>query len=123
MAFPETLLDGMQVVVGRKPLDGRDVGAVRLHCKHRARLDGFPVDEDGTRAADARFAPDVSARQPARIAKKMHEQGSRLDLILTWPAVDVNTDGEEHRTPPWSGRQSFMKRTPLSSGQRVTNRF
>src|SRR5437762_3951511 len=98
MTIPESLLHRMQMTGARQAFDGGDVGAVRLHGEHRARLHGLAVDEDGTGAADARLAANVRSGQAARIAQIVHEQDTRLDGVIAWGVVDAepNRNGHGH---------------------------
>src|SRR5438552_7526988 len=98
MTIPESLLQRMQMTVARQAFDGGDVGAVRLHGEHRARLHRLAVDEDGTGAANARLAANVRPGQTARIAQIVHEQDTRLDGVIAWGVVDAepNRNGHGH---------------------------
>src|SRR5262249_47208652 len=100
MALPEALLNGMKPAVLREAFNRGDLRVVRLDGEHRARLDRLAVDEDRARAANPGFAADVRPREPAGIAEKVHQQRARLDLILTWLAVDIDRERKGHRTPP-----------------------
>ena len=84
----ERPLHGMQLSVGREPLDRRHLTALRLQREQRAALDRAAVDENGAGAALARVAADVRARQPQAVAQRVDEQRAPLDLERTLLAVD-----------------------------------
>src|SRR5438270_10660375 len=100
----------MQNAVGREPFDRHDLGSVRLHGEHRARLDGLPVYEHGAGAADARLAADMRAGQVAALAQIVHEQDTRLDVMLMVSGVDANANwnGQETSRVDVGGR-SFLE--------------
>src|SRR5712691_6879518 len=52
----EGTLDGVQLAVGREPLDRGHLAAVGLDGEHRARLDRLPVEQHRARAAGRRVA-------------------------------------------------------------------
>jgi len=49
--FPEAFLHRMELAVVDEPFDRDDLGAVRLHREHRARLDRVAVNQHRARAA------------------------------------------------------------------------
>src|SRR5947208_5410579 len=77
---PERLLQRMQPAVLAQPLDGPDLLALRLYGEDGAALDRVAVDQHGTRAALARVAADVRAREVELVAQHVREQRPRLDL-------------------------------------------
>ena len=83
----ERTLNGMQLSVGRQPLDRRHFTALRLQRKQRAALDSAAVDENGAGPALAGVAADVGARQPQAVAQRVDEQRAPLDLEGTLLAV------------------------------------
>src|SRR3990172_796923 len=88
----ERLLDRVQPSVLREPFDRRDRRAVRLDHEHRARLHGPSVEEDRARAAVARVAPHVGAREPELVPNEVHEEGARFDGPLVPRAVHGQSD-------------------------------
>src|SRR5215469_16566593 len=83
VAFPETLLDGMQLPVARESFQGRDLRAIGLDGEHRAGLYRLSIDEDGAGAADAGLTSHVRSGQPTHLAQKLNKQHARLDLAFS----------------------------------------
>ena len=88
----ERLLQRVQPAVAHQPLDGGDLGAVRLHGEHQAGARGLAVDEDGAGAADAVLAADVGAGQLEILAQEVHQELARLAAALARRAVDGEVD-------------------------------
>ena len=82
MVGPERLLHGMQLVVGRQPLDGHDVLAVGLDGEHGAGLHRLAVEMDGAGPAGRGVAADVGPGQPHRLPDVMDEEQPGLDVML-----------------------------------------
>jgi len=99
MAFPETLLHGMQIAVAGKTLDGCDVRAVSLYSKHRAGLNGLAIYHYGTGAAEGSFAAYVSPCEAKKISQVMNEQEAWLNLVLLRDTIDGNADSSLHGYP------------------------
>src|SRR6266487_4545595 len=57
------LLQWMEGVALRQPLDGHQLSSVCLHCEHETGTDSSAVIEDGAGPADSMFAPEMSAGQ------------------------------------------------------------
>src|SRR5262245_16604673 len=89
---PERLLERMQVAVGGETLDGLDRRAVGLDGEHHAALDRDAVVDHRARAAIARIAADVRAREVEVVAEEVHEEAPGLDLALVALAVDGDRD-------------------------------
>ena len=92
VVLDERLLDRVQPVAAREPLDRRHLGALGLEREHRAALHRAPVDEHGAGAALARVAADVRAGQPEPVAERVDEQRPPLDLERPRLAVDDELD-------------------------------
>jgi hypothetical protein len=67
-----------------------------LHGQQRAGLHRLAVEQDGTGAANARFAANVSASQFAVVAQVVNEEGARLDRVLVFDSVDANVGDGFH---------------------------
>ena len=83
MALLERPLDGVQAaVVGRQPLDGRHLVALRADREHQATADRFAVEQHGAGPADAVLAADVGAGQMQVVAQGVAQQapGRHVDL-------------------------------------------
>src|SRR2546428_8890253 len=74
-------------------LDRRDLAAVRLDRKHRARLDGVAVQEDGAGAAMARITPNMGSCEPEFVSDEVYEQHARLDQPRVLPTIDGDRNG------------------------------
>src|SRR2546423_15699159 len=61
MLLPEAFLHRMQFAIRSQTFDGRDIRAVCLDRKHRARLYSLPVENHRACAADGSLAADVRA--------------------------------------------------------------
>jgi hypothetical protein len=83
-------LQGMELPVRRKPFDGLDGVAVRLHGQQQAGAHRGAVEPDGAGAADAVLAADVCPREAEGVAEEVREKEPRLYLF----AVDAAVDGE-----------------------------
>jgi hypothetical protein len=94
--LPESFLHGMQISVCGHAFNGCDAGAISLNGKHRARLYGHAIDDDGTGTADRGLAPDVRSSQPNDIAYVVDEQHAWLDILVMFGAVDSDSDGFLH---------------------------
>src|SRR3990170_2195657 len=92
MVFPERLLQGVQPSMGRKPFDCRDLGAVRLDRKHRARLDGVAVKEHRAGPAMGRVAALVCPDKPQMVADEVYKQQTGLHLPFVRPAIHRDRD-------------------------------
>jgi hypothetical protein len=89
----ERLLERRQLaVLGREPLDGRDLGAVGLWREQHAALHRRAVQEHGAGAAVPGVAADVGSGQVEVVADEVDEQLARLDLALVALAVDRQPD-------------------------------
>ena len=95
----ERLLDGMELAVLRQPLDRRHLRACGLEREHRAALHGAAVDEHRARAALARVAADVRARQPEPVAERVDEQRAPVDVERARLAVDRERDVRHRESP------------------------
>jgi hypothetical protein len=103
---PESLLERVELSILGHALDRCEVPAFRLDSEHRAALDSFAVDQDRAGAALARVAPYVGAGEAYDIAKVMHEQKPRFDLMLVPVAVNRGRDLVLHTLlliTPWGG--------------------
>src|SRR6185436_1624703 len=94
--LPEPHLDRVQLAVLGQPLDRHDVGAVRLHGKEGAALDGLAVYEDGAGAALARVAADVGPGQADRLTNVVHQEKAGLHFVAVALAVDRHLDWQFH---------------------------
>ena len=80
-------MERMQLVARRQPLDRRDVAAIGLNRKARARLDGHTIDEHGAGAALARVAAHLGPGQTTEVPNEMDQQQSGLDILLAQAAI------------------------------------
>src|SRR5262249_18073641 len=88
----ECLLQRRQLAVLGQPFDGLDARAVRLDGEEHAALQEHTVDDHRARAAVARVAADVAARQVEVVAQEVDEELARLDVALVGRAVDGDRD-------------------------------
>jgi len=65
MLFPEALLEGMQLAVRSRSLDGGDLCSVRLHGRYGAGSYGVTVEQDGAGSAEGGLAADCVPVSPA----------------------------------------------------------
>ena len=70
----ERLLERVEPIADRQPLDGRDRGAVRLDAEHQARVDALAVDDDRARAALPDEAALLRAGQPEVVAQDLEQR-------------------------------------------------
>src|SRR2546427_1153061 len=89
----ERLLNRMEPTLLGEALDRRDLAAVRLDRKHRARLDGVAVQEDGAGAAMARITPNMGSCEPEFVSDEVYEQHARLDHPRVLPTIDGDRNG------------------------------
>ena len=73
----------------------RGFSALCLHREEGAALDAASVHVDRAGTAVRRVAPDVDARHAEVLAKVLHQQRPRLDVVLVGGPVDG--DGDLHR--------------------------
>jgi hypothetical protein len=78
MVPAKCFLDRMHLVALRKPFDGRDLMATRLHRKHQAGTNRTPVKKDCTRPANTMFASDMDTGHSQRMAQKVRKQRAEL---------------------------------------------
>src|SRR5688572_28334941 len=100
MTFGERALHGMQLAILGETLDRHDVGAVRLHREHRARLHRAAVQMHRAAAALARVAADVRAREPESVADEVNQQRALFDFARLLPAVYDDFDFGHFYLPP-----------------------
>src|SRR5665213_3631563 len=108
----------MQLAVFGHALDGGQALSFGLDCEHRAALDRLAIDEDGAGAALAGVTADVRSGQADDIAQVVHEQETRLDLVLMLAPVDGGRDLVLHTSPPnrrW--RRSWRRKTCREQGR------
>lgn len=106
MLFPEALLHRMQRAIrragsvrfarGRESFNRRNFRSVRLHCEHRAGFHRFAIEKNRASPANTRFAADVSARQPQRVAKVMYKQEARLNPAFMFLSIDAESNFRGH---------------------------
>jgi len=62
-------------------------------------------------APQMRVAPDVRSGQVEDVAEQMHEEQSRLDVVLALGAVNVESNGDRQQAPPRddTGRPSWCR--------------
>src|SRR6266536_618461 len=89
----------MKTAVGGKTLDGGDVCPIGLHGEHGARLNGLSIDQDSACTTDRSFTAHVRAGQPQQIAQVMHQQQTRLDLVMMIDTIDIDIDSLVHKLP------------------------
>src|SRR5436190_18150899 len=110
VTLPERFLDGMQLAVGREPLDRRHIGAVGLDRQYRARLHGLAVDQHRAGAADARLAADMRPGQAAHVAQEVDEESAWLDIVPPSHAVHRDRDVHERASLPRKHRGTEVPR-------------
>ena len=88
----ERRLHGVELAVGREPLDRRHLAAGGLQREHRAALHGAAVDEHRAGAALARVAADVRPRQAEPVAQGVDEQRAPFDLEGARLPVDAERE-------------------------------
>ena len=100
MLLAKSDLDGVhllgiaaQAPVGRQPLDGRDLAALRLHGKKQAGAHSQAIQQDRADAAGAVLAADVGAGQVQLVAQEVAQQHARFDRALVGCAVYRDGDG------------------------------
>src|SRR3970040_2043291 len=89
---PERLLQRRQRAIPCQPLDGDDLGPVRLNGEEGARADGDAVEPNGARPADAVLAPDVGSGEPETTADEIGEEEARFDGLVVPAPVDGHLD-------------------------------
>lgn len=97
MAFPKSLLHGVQFAIAGQALDRGHFGTIGLNREERAGLDCFAVEKDRAGAANARFTTHMSPSQAAVIPQEMDQQRSRIDFFLSWNTVNPDGDACFHR--------------------------
>src|SRR5207248_7983587 len=117
MLVPEGLLQGMERRSLGEALDGRDLGPVRLHREHRAGLHAVAVELDGARPAIAGVATHVRPGEPREIADVVHQQQSRLDLVLVLGAIDGDRNPAPHTHLPLTSRSACQGRYSTRIGE------
>src|SRR5258708_25070482 len=94
---PERRLHRVHAAVGtRYALDGDDIGAVSLRCKHVAALHRVAVHVYGTGAALRGVAADVRAREAQGIANEVDQQNPRFQFCGNGLAVPRHLYFDEH---------------------------
>ena len=92
----------MQGAVGiGHAFDGADMGAVRLHGEHGARLHRLAIEVDRAGAAMAGVAADMGSGEVQLLAQEVDQQGTRLGQCVYGRAVHRQGDlGFRHGIPP-----------------------
>src|SRR5216683_309189 len=103
----------MQLSGLRQPLDGADLGALRLHRQHDAGPRGLAVEQDRAGAADAVLAARVGPGKAEILAEEVDQQLARLGAPSVHLAVDRQADVDE------IGHQRIL---PLPAAARRTAR-
>src|SRR5262245_49607613 len=85
----ETVLKRMKFAVLFETFDGGNRTPVSLHGEDGARLHGFSVEHDGTRAAVTRVATDMRAREPQRFTEEVDQQQTRFDVGALLAPIDI----------------------------------
>src|ERR1700716_3310871 len=109
----------MQLSILGHTLDRLEAASLGLDGEHRAALDCHAVDQDGARAALARVAADVCAREADHIAQVMHEQEPWLDLMLVLVPVDCRRDLVLHALSPLNPPRGRRRPGPYGSTRRA----
>jgi hypothetical protein len=89
------LLQRMKFSVLRQPLDSADLTAIGLDCKHDTGSNGFSVEQDCARSADAMLATDVGPCEREIFPQKIGKQLAGFTAALTWRAVHGKLDINE----------------------------
>ena len=66
----------------RHALDRLNDAALRLHCQHQTRTNGYPIDEHGACTANAVLAADMRAGGANLMAQKIGKMHARLAAPL-----------------------------------------
>ena len=75
----KAFLQRMQGAVGiSHAFDGADIGAVRLHGEHGARLHRLAIEVDRAGAAMAGVTADMGSGEVQLLAQEVDQQGTRL---------------------------------------------
>ena len=85
---------GCSVAVGRKALDGGDLGAVLHHRERQARDDAPAVDQHRAGAALAVIATLLGAGQVEMLAQRVEQGRPRGNLKLRLLAIDDERYGD-----------------------------
>jgi len=93
VAVNECLLNGVQLTIALKPLDGGNFPAIGLNGKHRARFHGITVQEHRARTAIRRIAANVRAGEFQVFAQEFNEQFARYNFTRDPVAIDHEMDG------------------------------
>jgi hypothetical protein len=101
---PERLLQGVEVAHAPDSLDGRDPVTFGLERQHGTALHGAAIHQDGTGAALAGVAADMSSGEVQVVPQDVHQQRPRLHLDVMLRAVDGKGDGTGHETVAPSNR-------------------
>ena len=86
--LPEALLQGMKFAVCGQSLNGRDLRAIGLHCKHQARPYCMPVHEDRAGSANPMFTAHVGAPKVQVFAQEVGQESPGLDLLVVGLSID-----------------------------------
>src|SRR4051794_27506600 len=114
VVVPEGLLDRVQPVPGRQPLDRGQLGAVGLDGEQQAGTDRLAVHKHCARAAHAVLAPHVRAGQIQVLAQEVGQRAADRHGAL----VDAAVDGDPDRPLAYPARGSVDRRA-LVHVQRV----
>ena len=90
------LLNRMQLIAVRKPLDGRDLGAVGVGGHGHARVDRLAIVNDRAGAALAGVAAELAALHLQGVAEKFQQRRRSFRDGGDGLAVDFCVDGDAH---------------------------
>ncbi len=106
MAFMESPLYRMELIIRRKPFDRFDIGALRRYREQRAALERGPIHVHDTATALARVAADVRTREAQAIAQELYEQCLRLDFDANRFTVDRQSQRYHSAVPGPNSHQA-----------------
>ena len=93
MRFVKRLLNGMELAIAAKALDGRNLMAIGLHRQHQARPDGLSIEVHRTCTADAVLTSDVGSSELQVLTQEVAQEQARFYEALTRLPVDGDRDG------------------------------
>ena len=104
VVLDERLLQRMQLVVVREPLDGRHLGAIVRDREREACVRPAPVDQHGAGAALAVIAALLRAREAQVLAQQVEQRRARVDEQAALDAVDHERERRAHGRIGGGGR-------------------
>jgi hypothetical protein len=91
MLFMEAFLQGMELAILFKTLDGGDLTATGLDCEHGTGLGSLAIDNNCACSATCGIAANVRAGQAQIVTKPVDEQRTGFDVTFIESAIDRYT--------------------------------